>query len=240
MNEPTIRLSPIDNCKSRIRRYIKHDAYVKYDWLGSPDTDDDHNIITRRQRKPVNGIMHAHAPEEFWSCWLNRPLPELQAIPRDLDLVDGTDSTVGTGIVAFRKLICRMAATKGLTDMAPTKALHLLRPRFVAISDKYVRKLLAIEETQFPSTTDAEWYAARAVAIQHEIRALAQDNAASLDALHAYANEELPPVMAPGSLGGRVTASDRFPVKLSKARVLDILLWSEGRWLNANRSGRHA
>ena len=118
--------------------------------------------------------------------------------------------------------------------MAPTKALHLLRPRFVAISDKYVRKLLVIDETQFPTTSDAEWYAERAVAVQRAIRALAQDNAASLDTLYAYANEELPPVMAPGSLGGRVNPSDRFPVKLSKARVLDVLLWSEGRWLDAS------
>ena len=175
-------------------------------------------------------MMHARSPKAAWRTGSIGSLPELHAIPRDLDLIDGTDSEVEPGIVAFRKLICRMAATKGLTDMAPTKALHLLRPRFVAISDKYVRKLLGIDETQFPSTTDAEWYAARAVAVQQEIRALAQDNAAALDALHAYANGELPLVMAPGSLGGRVTASDRFPVKLSKARVLDIVLWLESAY----------
>ncbi len=234
MRKPTIRLphsgQVIEHCEWLIEHYVKHDAYVDYDWLGSPDRSPgpgDHDIITCRQYKAINGMMHARSPKAAWSHWLKRSLPELHAIPRDLDLIDGTDSEVEPGIVAFRKLICRMAATKGLTDMAPTKALHLLRPRFVAISDKYVRKLLVIDETQFPSTTDAEWYAARAVAVQQAVRALAQDNAAALDALHAYANGELPLVMAPGSLGGRVTASDRFPVKLSKARVLDIVLWLE-------------
>ena len=240
MNEPTIRLSPIDNCKSRIRRYIKHDAYVKYDWLGSPDTDDDHNIITRRQRKPVNGIMHAHAPEEFWSCWLGRTLPEdFRAISRDLDLVDSTDcKKVERGFTAISDLVRQMAEIRGIGDVAPTKALHLLRPRFVAISDSRVRPLLGIPNTEFSRSSTGpakgKWYAERALKVQRAIRELAQENAAALDKLHVYAND-FACVTAPGLLNARERreADSRCPVPLSKARVLDIVLWSYAAWGDA-------
>ena len=238
MNEPTIRLprrthhliQDIDRCKRLIRHYIKHDAYVEYDWLGSPG---DHDIITCRQRKPINGIMRAHAPEEFWAYWRerrDRPPPELLDIPRDLDLVDDCDAEVERGIAAVFKLVSQMAAMKWVRDVAPTKALHLLRPRFVAISDSLVRPLLGIGETQIPRTyggdSDAEWFADRAVAVQCAIRKLGQENRAVLDELHAYANE-----IAIGLLGERVAAS-KPPVKLSKARVLDIVLWSHARCAN--------
>ncbi|MDE2993140.1 MAG: DUF6308 family protein [Chloroflexota bacterium] len=241
MNEPTIRLprqthrliQDIDRCKRLIRHYIRHDAYVEYDWLGSPDAGD-HDTLTRRQFWAIDGRMHAwvgprstQARDAFCRCWYDRPLPEIRDIPPDLDLVDGYDTEVQRGIDAVSELVSQMAGMDGVGDVAATKALHLLRPRFIAISDSRVRPLLGIDETQLGGTTDGEWYAARAEAVQRAIRALAQGNAAALDELHAYANE-IAPEIATGLLGERVAAS-KPPVKLSKARVLDIVVWSHAR-----------
>lgn len=225
MSEPTIRLPRhtyhsrqiIDNCQWLIRTYIKHDAYVEYDCGGAPDPGS-HDTLTCRQRDATDGMMHVwmgrkQARDAFWRRWLGQSLSEeLRDIPLDLDLIDDAYSRVYLGIVAIRELVSQMAEMNGVGDVAPTKALHLLRPRFVAISDSLVRQLLGIDETQIGGTTDGEWYAARAEAVQRAIRALVQGNAAALDKLHAYAND-LPSVTTP----------------LSKARVLDIVLWSHAR-----------
>ena len=240
MSEPTIRLSrqthrliqDIDRCKRLIRHYIKHDAYVEYDWLGSPDAGD-HDTLTRRQFWAIDGRMHANAPEAFCKHWCDRTLPELRDIPLDLDLVDSTDSEeVEHGIDAIRKLVSQMAKMYKVRDVAPTKVLHLLRPRFVAISDNRVRPLLCIPNTDSPgpSTGPAKgkWYADRGVDVHRKIRALAQRSRDALNELHAYANK-IAPEIATGLLGERVAAS-KPPVKLSKARVLDIVLWSHARW----------
>ena len=233
MNEPAIRLPSIDNCKSLIRRYIKCDAYVEYDWLGSPDAGD-HNALTRRQFWAIDGRMHAwmgprstQARDAFCRCWYDRPLPELRDIPPDLDLVDGYDTEVQRGIDAVSELVSQMAGMDGVGDVAATKALHLLRPRFIAISDSRVRPLLGIGERQF-CPPKGKWYAAQAVDVHRKIRALAQKNEDALTKLHAYANK-IAPEIATGLLGERVAAS-KPPVKLSKARVLDIVVWSHARW----------
>ena len=238
-SESTIRLpwqthrliQDIDRCKRLIRHYIKHDAYVEYDWLGSPDAGD-HDTLTRRQFWAIDGRMHANAPEAFCRDWCDRTLPELRSIPPDLDLVDSTDSKkVEYGIAAIRKLVSQMAEMYRVRDVAPTKALHLLRPRFVAISDNLVRPLLDIPNKDFPGPSTGlakgKWYAARALKVQRAIRALAQRNKDALNELHAYANK-IAPEIATGLLGERVAAS-KPPVKLSKARVLDIVVWSHAR-----------
>ena len=240
MNEPTIRLPQhthhtrqvIEHCKWTIRTYIKRESYIDYDWLGSPDPDEDHNSITLRQRDAINIVkrggrngMRARSSRVAWSHWLCQPLPELRDIPCDLDLVDSTDSGVEPGFAALCRLVRRIAATPRLTDMAVTKALYLLRPRFVAISDGYVRKLLGIGERQFPETPRG--CAARAVAVQRSIRDLGQKNKDALNEFQAYANAYSNRYVSDLLESREVTAS-KPPVQLSKARVLDILIWAEG------------
>ena len=132
-------------------------------------------------------------------------MPELHDIPDDLDLLDDAYSRVYRGIAAVRELVSQMAAINGVGDVAPTKALHLLRPRLVAASDDYVRGCLRIDD----GDATPSGYAARAVAVQQATRRLGQENAAALAALQAYANN-LPSVTVP----------------LSKVRVLDMVLWS--------------
>ena len=229
MNEPTIRLphssEVIKRCKWLIRHYVKCDAYVEYDWLGAPDPGK-HNIITCRQRKPINGIMRAHAPGEFWSHWLGQCLSgELREIQPDLDLVDGTDSKkVERGFDAVFELVSQMAAIRRVGDAAPTKALHLLRPRFIAISDKYVREILCIRE-EFPDPDKGKRYAKRAICVQRAIRCLGRENSVALEELHAYANKCAKEHMC-DLLKVTGVAAPKRRVELSKARVLDILLWS--------------
>ena len=240
-SEPTIRLTHsgevIRHGKRLIRRYIECDAYVDYDWLGSPGGKD---VIAFWQRTAINGVMHARAPEAFWSYWhdrRDRPPPELQDIPRGLDLIDGTDSEVERGITAVFELVSQMARIHRVRDVAPTKVLHLLRPRFVAISDNLVRPLLGIPNTDFlgPSTGVAKgkWYAARALKVQRAIRTLAQDNAAPLNELHVYAND-FAGMTGPGLLEMRGKTASMPPVQLSKARVLDIVLWARAAWGDAD------
>ena len=100
-------------------------------------------------------------------------------------------------------------------DVLPTKALHLLRPRFVAISDSLVRPWLCIREPNY-TLDDNLWYAEQAVAVQRAMRRLGQTNEPMLTELHAYANG-LPAVTTP----------------LSKVRILDMVLWLHAR-LNSN------
>ncbi len=197
----------IKNPKSLIRRYVKEYAYNLYDCAGALRSCDDPNTLTDRQRKAVNGGMSARSPRAFWDCWGNHSLDALRRIPTDLDLINGGDAEVKDGIDAVRELVCRMADMHRVGDVAPTKALHLLRPRFIAVSDYYVRASLGIRDPR-SSLAGNLWYAERATAVQRAVRSLGRENKRVLDELHEYAN----------NLYGVTT-------ELSKVRILDIVVW---------------
>ena len=206
MRDPTIRLHSgqvIEHCKQLLAEYIKNNSYRRYDRLGSP-LPHQRDYLTRRQFQAIKAVK-SRAPEDFRLQWCDQLLPELQGIPWDLDLIDDTLSKVAPGIGAIRELVRQMAAIEGVGDVAPTKALHLLRPRFVAVSDDYVRGCLRIDE----GDATPSGYAKRAAAVQRATRKLGQENGTALAALHAYVNN-LPSVTTP----------------LSKVRVLDMVLWS--------------
>ena len=202
-----------------LRRYVKCHAYAAYDRDGAPAPGDDPDTLTSRQRQAVNGWqgmrMARCSPAPFWERWSGHPLPELQQIPYDLDLIDGRDAEVEAGIAAICTLVSRMAEMYRVGDVLPTKALHLLRPRFVAISDSLVRPWLCIREPNY-TLDDNLWYAEQAVAVQRAMRRLGPTNEPMLTELHAYANG-LPAVTTP----------------LSKVRILDMVLWLHAR-LNSN------
>ena len=92
-------------------------------------------------------------------------------------------------------------------------------PRFVAISDSYVRRCLGIDESGTGSTGDR---LDTLMAVQRGIRGLAKANQEALDELAAYAGS-LPPVRPKG--GG--FAGQEVPIILTKIRILDIILWSD-------------
>ena len=198
---------PIKNPKSLIRRYVKEYAYNLYDCRGALRSCDDPNTLTDRQRKAVNGGMSARSPRAFWDCWGNCALDALRRIPTNLDLIDGGDAEVKDGIDAVRELVCRMADMHQVGDVAPTKALHLLRPRFIAVSDYYVRASLGIHDPSYKPAKNV-WYAERAAAVQWAVRSLGRENKPTLDELHVWAN----------NLRAVTT-------ELSKVRILDIVVW---------------
>ena len=100
--------------------------------------------------------------------------------------------------------------------MAVSKVLYLLRPRFVAISDSYVRDCLGVRGGEVPDPSHpqrATFCAKRMLTVARGIRELGRTNHSALAELHAFANS--------------LTAPDGHYVELSKLRVLDILLWTD-------------
>ena len=206
----------IENPKSLIRCYIKKYAYNLYDCSGALRPCDDPNRLTGRQRKAVNGGMRARSPRAFWDCWSCRTLDALEHIPTELDLIDSEDAGVEAGIAAVRKLVCRMAKLRRVGDVTPTKALHLLRPRFIAISDSLVRSSLGISDPR-SNLANNMWYAERAASVQCAVRSLGRDrdNEPELADLQEYANNLC-----------------SVTTELSKARILDIVVWLDARFRN--------
>ena len=226
MSEPVIQLPAttrlgqqvLGDCRWKIKTFVERDAYVEYDYgggLANPSLD----VISEAHVHAMNCAMRARSSNAAWGRFTGQPLPELREIAATLDLVDGADAEVRTGYVALSRLARRLLSQSGLTDVSVSKVLHLLRPRFVAISDSYVRRCLGIDESGTGSTTDR---VDTLMAVQRGIRGVAKMNKEALDELAEYAGS-LPPVRpTTGKFVGQ-----NIPVKLSKIRILDIILWSD-------------
>lgn len=218
----------IDRCRWIIRMFVERDAYADYDF-GESYVHPSQAAITRHHVYVMNSVMRARSPIASWEPILERPLAQLAALSEDLDLIDSDDAAVERGLVALNGLVRTIASQRGLTDMAASKVLYLLRPRFIAISDSYVREELGISDRPFAAqlgsadaATKAVGCAARMRAVQEAVRTLGSDNEEALNELHAYANSigAVTPVV--GAYRGKA-----IPVRLSKARILDILLWAD-------------
>lgn len=219
MSEPIIQFphetligSAITDCKWRLRTFVERDAYAPYDYWGGysrtpMDTICDFHIYA------INNSMRARSSRKAWANFVDKPLPELSSIPFDLDLIDGSDQAVEAALAMLRQLVKRITAVDGLTEMATSKVLYLLRPNFVAIADEYLRSFLRIWRGE-PSDTF--------IRVQRAIRELGADNRESLSELHSFANSIAPVV---GRL--KPVVGDTVPIRLSKARILDILIWTE-------------
>jgi hypothetical protein len=203
----------ITECEWRLRTFVERDAYAGYDWAGSyarPPADILHDIHVFT----MNSAMRARSSRKAWAHFIGKPLPELEAVPYSLDLLDSPDSLVEMGLAALGRLTERMTAVKGLSEMAVSKVLYLLRPNFVAIADSYVRDALGVWRGQPADTM---------VRVARAVREFGTANGGVLAHLHHYANS-LPPVV-PNS--GRQHGQS-IPVRLSKVRILDILICTEG------------
>ncbi len=212
----------IEHCRWRIEKFVRFDAYAGYDYtatgLGGPQ-----DVITVEHIRLVNRAMMARSPYAAWEPLFGQVIPGLSRIPRDLDLVDGGDTEIDAALAHLEAAVATIASRECLTDMAASKALFLLRPRFVAISDSYVRGCLGIADGAEPTPSKrGRHYAARMIAVQRGIQALGRRNSPALDALHQWANSLPPTVPQTGQWAG-----GRIPVVLSKARILDILLRTE-------------
>src|SRR4051794_25317430 len=93
----------VDECEWRIRWFVEHDAYVLYDyWITTRDGPPD--VVTRDHLTAINNAMRARARVEPWQPFLGKPLPELNAISPDLDLITSSDADVEDGFSALRPL----------------------------------------------------------------------------------------------------------------------------------------
>ena len=212
----------ISDCKWRLRTFVERDAYAGFDYAATCVTAAD-DVITADHVYAMYSVMRARSSRAAWNKFIGRPLPELGAIPTTLDLIDGSDEAVEVGLAALARLVEIISAQKWLTDMAASKVLFLKRPRFVGVSDSYVRNCLGISEWRLGERPETPaFYVARMLAVERGLRKLGQHNEAVLQALKSYAD-------AMGSFvptGGRFNGQ-RIPVQLSKVRILDILLWTE-------------
>lgn len=226
MAEPVIHLprttrlsrSVIGDCKWKLQTFVDRDAYVEYDY-GGGYAQAPSDRISEHQVYVMHRMMKARSSNNSWRLFIDCSLPELQEIPRDLDLVDGEDSQVRAGYDPLSRLALRVMAQPRLTDVSFSKVVHLLRPRFVAISDDYVRRCLGIPD---PESASTEERVNTLKAVQRGIRRLAKDNKAALDELADFAADLQPVRPKSGTF-----ASQDVPVMLTKARILDIVLWTD-------------
>lgn len=221
----------ITNCAWRVRTFLERDAYAAYDVAVAyrPGSTDQ---LEERHRVAMNNAMRARSSVAAWEPFLNKPIPELADVPRELCLIHGPQTEVDLAIELVAEVVARIGAVDRLTDMAATKMLYLLRPRFVAISDSYVRSALGVWDGTPPraGSTRAAFVRQRFTAVMRAVRALGDANRVTLKRLEAF-------VAGLGSVtiaddcqdsahrwrGTRLSTAD-----LSPLRILDILLWTDG------------
>jgi len=221
----------IRDCEWRLRTFLERDAYAAYDAAVAyqPPADDQ---FEERHRIAMNNAMRARSSVSAWEPFLNVPIPELAKVSRETCLVWGEEAEVKRATSAVADVVARVGATRGLTDMAATKMLYLLRPRLVAISDSYVRSALGVYEGTPPAAgpSRAAFVRQRFSEVMQAVRALGQANDATLRHLQAFV----------WGLGSVTVSSDcqdsawrwrgvrLATTELSPLRILDILLWTEG------------
>jgi hypothetical protein len=191
-------------------RPVLYDAYEAYDAIASPD-----ERVTRKQFAAVNEAMKAFIKLDDWRQFVSpHSLPHLSAVPKDLDLIDSSDDDYASGKEAVRRVYETLCWSPRIDDMASSKVCHLKRPKLIAISDSYVRAILLGPDTRIlpNDPTRGSTLANRGLSVMDAVRSVGRLNAEALQRLFDYTlTVELPDGAA----------------RLSKARVLDIVLWTE-------------
>jgi hypothetical protein len=195
----------IDDCVDKVRHFCQFDAYLTYDVVGrkfaSEPSQFHPDLLTA-----TNRAMMARSSRSAWKPFLGIDLPELAAIPLDVDLVESSGQAYVGACDALRRYYLRIAEAKWLTDMAASKMLYLKRPMLTAISDSYIREALRVEEPRGPEFPwKAPWCAERALRVSHAVREVGQANRAMLSELRDATAE----------------------YGLSLSRLIDILVWVE-------------
>lgn len=115
---------------------------------------------------------------------------------------------------AVRRVYETLCRSRPIDDMASSKVCHLKRPKLIAISDSYVRGIFLGHHTRISpdDPTRGSMLANRGLSVMDAVRSVGRRNAEGLQRLFEYTlTLELPDGL----------------VRLSKARILDILLWTE-------------
>ncbi len=205
----------IRDCLPKLRFFCQHDAYADCDHTGyrhASEPDQFHpDLLTA-----TNRAMRARASRKAWADFFGRSLPELARVPLDVDLIEASDDAYASARTALEGCYRLLTGHTWITDMSASKMLYLKRPRLVAISDSYIRQILSVTEPdprQHPWRV--EYCTTRALRVSDAVRYVGLRNRELLDHLQAC--------MA-GAVG-EIAARCAVPMSLSKARILDILLW---------------
>ena len=212
----------VDRCEWKLRRFVEFDAYVPYDyWITTLGVRDAR--VYRQHLYAINNAMRARAAVAPWERFFDQPIPELDELPSELDLITSPGDEVDRGLAALSAFTRRIASRPKVTDMAVSKILHLVRPRFVPISDSYVRLCLGVRDSEPDGRIPrGELFARRLERVARAMRSLGLANAESVERLFAFANGLSPVVPKNGPFRGQTV-----PIRLSRVRILDILLWSD-------------
>ena len=202
----------IENCLAKLDMFCKYDAYPKYDRAGYEHLDE-YDRFQRVLLTVTNGQMMARTSRKAWEPFLERPLPFLAELPRHVDLVESSDEDYQNARQKLHNCYIAITTVSGITDMAASKMLYLKRPRLVAISDSYVREALDILKPSIRSDPrNAAFYTAQALSVSDAVRATGKYNFNSLE----YFQKKL------------------SPLEISKARIVDILIWVDKAIRNGN------
>lgn len=212
----------IEHCEWKIQTFVERDAYVAYDYwitqLGLPP-----DVVCREHLQAINNAMRARAPLAPWQALIGQRVAELEEVPSHVDLITSPQLEVDTAIHATAQLTRRITTQPGVTDMAVSKVFYLLRPNFVAISDSYVRLCLGVLDARIAEPLNSGAFCAiRMERVLRGMRELGLQNVEALDELHAFSNQLAPVVPKTGPFKGVAV-----PVRLSRVRILDILLWTD-------------
>lgn len=203
-------LLTIGRCEERLSCFVHYDAYEAYDAIASAD-----ERVTRKQFAAVHEAMKAFTKFDDWRQFVSpNSIPHLSDVPKDLDLIDSSDDDYASGRGAVRRVYETLCRSPRIDDMASSKVCYLKRPKLIAISDNYVRGILLGPDPRIPhdAPTRSSTLASRGLAVMDAVRSVGRLNAEALQRLFDYTlSLELPD----------------GPVRLSKVRILDILLWTE-------------
>lgn len=198
----------LTRCEERTLVFCAIDAYGAYDVAGIELSRQHPNRIVREQIKLMNDSMRARSPYAVWteSSLLEGELPELAALPPDADITEMPDDEWDAARVLLRNAYARVMRPR-IGAAAATKILYLHRPRLVAITDAEVAEFFGCEK--LPPVE-------RSLAVAEGIRETArfESNPAVLRDTQQY-------------LSSRTVRGK--PIAVSKARILDALVWMKQR-----------
>jgi len=193
----------IKDCAEKVTHFCEHDAFPHYDRIGYKHSKEGDRFQSELLTA-MNKAMMARSSRKAWAPLLDRPLAVLAEVPIDVDLIESSDEKYLVAREQVRKCYTVLTAEKWITDMAASKMLYLKRPRLIAISDSYVREALGIED---PNMREYPWrapfFAERALSVGDVVRRIGIKNREVLNIIQEKV----------------------APTEVSKARVLDILIW---------------
>lgn len=198
-------------CQERLEVFCQR---AKYDPPGQYLAKANPNMITGAQIDLMNSpAMNARSRKASWQPFFGKPLSLLAAVTSDVDLIDADDGAYVTARQTVEALYWKLTSCIGIRDVAASKLSYLHRPKLIAISDSYVRKLLKIPKTNKNWGRGREQLVGRGLAVLDAVRGCGNTNSNVLTQLASHTNG--------------LNYPDGVKVNLSKARILDIYLWTE-------------